>query len=266
MTRRERLERRAERRDEWAHKADIRSGAAFERGHQATAGIPPGQPILIGHHSEKRHRRALARQDAGLRNGFEEKDKASHHRSKASGLRHQLATTIYSDDPDAVEALRAKVEKLETQRERARKVNAAWRKAKKPDADDAEGWQKVAAILGVDLATLTEARKNQAADFLPRGPYPPYVLQNLGSRIKAAKERIRTIEYRQQKADQAEAAGGVLIDHHTGNAKGWSTVTFAERPDRSTIDGLKAAGYRWGNGHWFGKTDQLPEGLKGGAS
>lgn len=40
--------------------------AAYERSRAATEGIPFGQPILVGHHSERRHRAALRRSDQAM--------------------------------------------------------------------------------------------------------------------------------------------------------------------------------------------------------
>ena len=51
--------RRAERRRDWAQKAEERSSRYFEKSEAAVSGIVPGQPILVGHHSEKRHRAAI---------------------------------------------------------------------------------------------------------------------------------------------------------------------------------------------------------------
>jgi hypothetical protein len=48
-------------------------------------GIPFGQPILIGHHSEGRHRRALERIEAGYRAAFAAYDYAEHLASTAAG-------------------------------------------------------------------------------------------------------------------------------------------------------------------------------------
>jgi len=56
MTRRERLERKLERRREWAEKAKTRADALSEQSHKMMSVIPMGQPILVGHHSEKRDR------------------------------------------------------------------------------------------------------------------------------------------------------------------------------------------------------------------
>jgi hypothetical protein len=54
--------------------------------HQILDIIPPGQPILVGHHSEGRHRRDLARVDRYFQKAGEEDEAAAYHeqRVKAS--------------------------------------------------------------------------------------------------------------------------------------------------------------------------------------
>lgn len=261
MTRRERLERKQERRKEWAEKAEARSGTRLRAAREAVAGIPLGQPILVGHHSEKRHRADLARHDSRMRKGFEEKAKAEHHGTKANGLARQLATSIYSDDPDAIEALEAKVEKLEAQRANVKAINAAWRKAGKPKADDVAGWAKVAAVTGEEVARA--ARLTMARDFMDRAPYPPYVGTNLSGNIKRARERIKEVRDRQARAKAAAEAGGVAIQRFDeADCKpaplDWCVVTFEDKPDRDILDELRAASFRWSDGSWRGPVSKLP--------
>lgn len=74
---------RADRYTEWGQKADARSEAAYDGARAAVDGIPMGQPILVGHHSERRHRAALARHDARMDRFVAERKKAEHHRGKA---------------------------------------------------------------------------------------------------------------------------------------------------------------------------------------
>ena len=64
MTRKERQEARAERYREYADNADKRATAAFNASSAAVEHIPLGQPILVGHHSERAHRRALERSNS----------------------------------------------------------------------------------------------------------------------------------------------------------------------------------------------------------
>ena len=72
MTRRERLERKLEKRADWAGKAKDRSAAAFDAAGKRAEGIPFGQPILVGHHSERRDRNYRARIAAGMDRGLAE--------------------------------------------------------------------------------------------------------------------------------------------------------------------------------------------------
>ena len=54
---RERRLAKAERLREWAEKRQAKSAAAFKGVHTIADGIPFGQPILVGHHSERHARR-----------------------------------------------------------------------------------------------------------------------------------------------------------------------------------------------------------------
>lgn len=266
MTRRERLERKAERRAEWAEKADKVSEASFRGAREATAGIPPGQPILVGHHSEKRHRAALRRHDARMRKGCERADMAANHRSKADGLQRQLDNSIFSDDPDAVEALQERIAALEAERDRRKSINAEWRKAGRPGycaASEAElpawraQWGKVQERTGLTDADLSAILKTWSVCPYEKRPYPSYSLSNLGGRIAAAKKRIQAVKVRAERAAAAEDAGGVLIRRHPEH--NWCSVTFAEKPERQILTALKTAGYGWGGGSWQGYLDRLPD-------
>jgi hypothetical protein len=48
----------------------------------------------------------------------------------------------------------------------------------------------------------------------------------------------------------------VAIEEQGG---GYVSVTFAEKPARNVIDALKAAGFHWRQGSWWGKADAIPE-------
>lgn len=244
MTRRERLEAKLEKRQEWAEGRERKAAAAFSGAREAVAGIPFGQPILVGHHSEKRHRRALERSDARMRAGIESSNMAEHHRSAAAGLERQLEGSIFSDDPDAIEALEAKARELEAERDRRKLVNKLYKKG------DAAGL----AELGLDLESIRA--KLEGASSWCRVPFPSYSLTNLGARIRDARKRIEIVRERQARAAAAEEAGGLTIARH--ESANWCRVTFAEKPDRATLEALRAAGYGWGGGSWQGYLDRLP--------
>ena len=100
-----------------------------------------------------------------------------------------MSTPIYSDDIQAVEKLRDKLARLQTQQKRMKALNAAWRKAKKPAPDDVVGWGKIADTLGQDLWQLDRIRVNMARDCLDRAPYTYHISNNNGN-MKRIKDRI----------------------------------------------------------------------------
>ena len=97
--------------------------------------------------------------------------------------------TIYSDDPQAVEKLRAKLEGLQTQQKRMKAINKGWRKAGKPKPDNVEAWQEIADGMGCTLEDLGTTRVNMAHDFMDRAPYT-YHMSNNNSNMARIKDRI----------------------------------------------------------------------------
>lgn len=247
MTRRERLEAKQAKREEWAAKAEQRAAGRFSTATNLVAGIPFGQPILVGHHSEKRHRRTLERCDQNMRKGSEESRLAAHHASKADGLAHQLNRSIFSDDPDALDALADRVVALEAKRDAMKQANAWWRKH-----STMIGFPGISEETAARLDTEIPTRYSWE-----RQPFPSYSLTNLGARIRQAKERAKHITAQTERSMAAEANGGCLIEG-TGD---YVRVTFAEKPDRTTLDALRAAGFRWGGGSWTGQRVNLPPNL-----
>ena len=83
---------RAERMAGYASNAAARSAAGFNRADQIASGIPFGQPILVGHHSERRHRKDLERIDRGMRTGIDEARKAEHYERRAENAENYQAS------------------------------------------------------------------------------------------------------------------------------------------------------------------------------
>lgn len=102
--------RRADRRREWAQKAEERSSQCFEKAESAVAGIEPGQPILVGHHSEKRHRAAIDRSWAAMGRGVKEGEKAEHHLDKAEYW-DRKAEDITLDMPESLDYFKEQLER-----------------------------------------------------------------------------------------------------------------------------------------------------------
>ena len=186
MTYRDRRAARADRLRGWADGRDARSAASFAQAHTIADGIPFGQPILVGHHSEKRARRDQDRIHAGMRAGIDHADKADAMRSRAANIDAAAERAIYSDDPDAIERLTEKLADLEAERDRITAYNKAARAAKKAGR----------AIESEDLDILSD---RQRADLLslarvgmmrPDGTFPAYATANLSGSISKQRERL----------------------------------------------------------------------------
>ena len=74
-------QKQADRRERYAERADKMRATATAEFRKAdlreeVSGIPFGQPILVGHHSEGRHRRTIERAHNAMRRGIEADKKA----------------------------------------------------------------------------------------------------------------------------------------------------------------------------------------------
>jgi DNA repair exonuclease SbcCD ATPase subunit len=220
-TRRERLEARAERRREWAAARDRDGDAARDKVHAIADRIPFGQPILVGHHSEKGARADQRRMENGRRRAVENWNMADRHEQKAAGIESQLRTNVFSDDIDAVEQLTEKIGRLEARRDRMKRFNAAVRKV------DGQ-----AAALELAGELLTEREQDDL-----RGLYrinfaggrnglafPSYALTNLGANIRRLQGRLVEIEKtRQMQAVGDRGRGRPMVSRYGGTCPECST-------------------------------------------
>ncbi len=111
----ERAGNRAERFGEYAGNAEARSDAAYARVREIGDGIPFGQPILVGHHSERRHRRDIERMDAGMRRSIDENRKAEHYERRAA------VAERYRDNRESIPVTLRRIEKLEADARRVQR-------------------------------------------------------------------------------------------------------------------------------------------------
>ncbi|HTJ71342.1 MAG TPA: DUF3560 domain-containing protein [Actinospica sp.] len=103
----ERAEERAERYAGYADNAATRSDARARAGHGMLDVIPLGQPILIGHHSEKRDRAYRNRALGHLEKSFEEADKAARWSDRST------AVTSHQQRRESTGTTLRRIEKLE---------------------------------------------------------------------------------------------------------------------------------------------------------
>ena len=103
-------ERRAERLSGYAEAAEKRSHAAYEAAQEGREFLSLGEPIKIGHHSERRHRALIERNNNRMRRCVEESEKAKIHASKAEYWERKQEE-INISMPESVEHFAAELEK-----------------------------------------------------------------------------------------------------------------------------------------------------------
>jgi hypothetical protein len=171
MTYRDRRLRRADRLRGWAESNETKSEMRGAEADRIASGIPMGQPILVGHHSERRHRKDLDRIQSGISASVELGRKAQAQARAADEIEAQAADAIYDDDPDAIEALEAKLAKLEAKRADMNAANAAYRKEHR-----------------AELKAMSAYDRSKAV------PWPGYALQNLGGNITRCRQRLERLK------------------------------------------------------------------------
>ena len=110
----ERRKRRIERYKELSLKAQERSSQYSNSNANRILQIAPGQPILVGHHSEKRHRKLIKKAQDDIRKSIEEDNKSNFYKERAENAEN--IKVIYSDDPQAIIKLKEKLERLENEK------------------------------------------------------------------------------------------------------------------------------------------------------
>lgn len=186
-TYRERREARAERLRDWAEKREARAATDEQTARSIGEHIPFGQPILVGHHSESRHRRDLDRIDGAMRRSVESADKAASMKSRADGIEAQLAASIYSDDHDAIERLEERITGLEAERDRIKAFNATCRK----------GAPDLSILTERERADLASTARHSSYMLGKGGQFPAYVLSNLNGNLNRNRKRLASLKAKQ---------------------------------------------------------------------
>ncbi len=236
MTYEEKLEAKRERYAERAQQKRAEATSAYQSQKQIADMIPMGQPILVGHHSERRHRRDLARIDRGMRQSIDATAAAERLEAKAASYgTHQIS----SDDPAAVVKLREQLVKLEASRVTSKKVNAVIRKAAKgivmPDY--------YTIIETLDVSDDSKASLHSYARAFSRS-LPQLDLANLGANIRRIKKRIETLlaESARTEAEPVDGDGWRIEEDKSDNRV---RFYFDERPSKDVCRQMRSAGFKW---------------------
>ena len=176
--------------------------------------IPFGQPIMVGHHSEGKHRSNIRRQDNHMRKAIEHDSTAEYFENKAGNIANPYA--VNSDDPDAVIKLKNRIEKFE-------KEKAVWNEKLK----------------------TADPNTNQFADNNPR--MIRMHMSSVTTKIRNTKKRIDTLNTA-AKISTPDIRGGktrngvtMKVNHDDNRIQ----LKFGGVPSQPIRDKLKSRGWRW---------------------
>ena len=244
----ERKEARIDRMEERAARAQAESAAISHAAFAIMEHIPPGQPILVGHHSERHHRRDLDKIDRNMRKSIEADEKAAYYASRAESAASNHA--ISSDDPDAVEKLEAKLAKLQAAQERDKELNAWYRKHKT---------MKGCPGITAEDAASADAQLAETREGIRR-PVPAWQLSNRNGEIKRIKDRLAQLRrVDEMEHIEIEFDGGTIITNEDVNRV---QILFDEKPDDATRSKLKSNGFRWSRMEGAWQTQRTPQSLR----
>lgn len=230
MTRKERQEARAERFREYAENAAKRATAAFNASNDVVANIPLGQPILVGHHSEKAHRRALERSNSAMMRSVHESEKAAYYARKADTVENN--DNIYIGDDDAIERLKKKIAELTAVQEQMKATNKIIRAKNMTDVE------KVEALVHIGFSAPYAQR------YVANGTqFPAYALTNNNAKINAAKKQLAKAEALANKEDREYTINDVTIEECYSENR--VRIYFPGKPYDEMRENLKRNGFRW---------------------
>ncbi|NJR31540.1 MAG: DUF3560 domain-containing protein [Chamaesiphon sp. CSU_1_12] len=238
--RRERFETRRERRLENAHdRANKNRQLAtnyYRQSRTMSRGIPLGQPILVGHYSEGRDRRFRQRMRDKMDKSIEADKTAAYYEQKATAIENN--TAVFSDDPDAILKLEAKIKVAREQQEYWKSGNKIV-KSKKLTAEQKIEQLKVAGHCPSILAK----------DFCGRIGYADYLLSNNNANIRRMAQRItelkqaliNTVEIGDTQKQYPELNLTVKQARTIDRVQ----LVFKGKPSQKIRDYLKSTGFRW---------------------
>jgi len=216
-----------------AQRAEQEGNAAWKQGSQMFDAIPFGQPILVGHYSEGRDRNYRKRADGKLRRGYDLLQKAEEYRARADAALNNKA--ISSDDPDAIEKLKEKLEGLLEKQEYMKRINKIHRAYLKNPAS-------------IDKEDLTDKEREIIKNYKPQyswepNPFPAYSLKNNNGNIKNVRDRIKHLESHVNDKTSAKEYGDIkVVDNVEANRL---QIFFPGKPSYEVRSLLKSRGFRW---------------------
>ena len=157
--------------------------------------------------------------------------------NEIQGLLDKIRSTgmggISADDPQAVQKLEAKLEKLQASQDTMKAVNAYYRKHKTLDG-----------CPNLSAESIEKMKAEMSSQWhIEDKPYPSWALSNNNAEIRRIKGRIAELTKKQETAYAGwEFDGGKVETNKEDNRL---QIFFEEKPDEKTRETLKENGFRW---------------------
>jgi hypothetical protein len=206
-----------------AENNEIKSQQLYNEAKTMASGIPFGQPILIGHHSESRDRNYRKRIHNKFDKAFQTSEKAKYYHGKAETI--ESNTAISSDDPEALVKLKEQLERLHANHAFMKAGNVFIRRK------DKEAFIK----LPGSSAALWDGVTT------PNFGYTGFNLANSSASIKRIEQRIADLQQLGEKQTTETIIKNVrLIENVEANRV---QLIFPDRVSKETYSALRKAGF-----------------------
>ncbi|MEZ8286701.1 DUF3560 domain-containing protein [Vibrio sp. 10N.261.51.A1] len=233
----ERQEAKRDRLEERAAKAAAVSNERFNTASTLGKMLPFGQPILVGHHSEAKHRKHAESINTNMRKSVEAQDKAEYLSRRADSVG---SAGIASDDPEAVEKLKKKLEGLIKSHELMKAVNKIVRSSHMTEED------KIEYLVNTHGQTEERAKKLlRPCEFFGKFGFDTYALQNSNANIRTTRKRLDHLEALHNEAPLQGNGEAMGTAWELYEEEGRIKFSFDGIPAEEVRKKLKSNGFKW---------------------
>lgn len=199
--------------------------------HGIQSAIPLGQPIIVGHHSEKRHRRDLKKIENNAHKALEAEKKAEYYMRKAKAAEKNQA--ISSDNPEAITELKNKIEELTKANELMKKANKIYKKTGSLESAGLPENIRKAGERNIDYQMGWKPHPKECK---------PFTHFNTPE-INRLKKRLERLEKLQETEYQEKEINGIniVVDPEDNRVR----LLFRDIPSEETRKKLKHNGFKW---------------------
>lgn len=234
MTREEKRQARIERLKNLAANARRESTELFVKSSKMADVIPFGQPILVGHHSERSDRRYRNKIHETMGKSVKADEKAEYYERKVKAAENN--DSIYLDDENSVQKLEAKIERLTLLQENMKAGNKIVKNKKLSDLEKIDKLKK----LGF---SEKDAAYRITPNFYGGIGFPSSELSNNNAVIRNAKQRLeKAIKFKTTENREYEIGEVRIVENYEENRL---QLFFSGKPDDDVRSQLKHNAFRW---------------------